>query len=57
VDDLDATVENGSVTLRVSGTDELELEVWGARRKRGLFEKVFERRLEIVEEVPSRRAG
>jgi hypothetical protein len=41
----------------VTGTDDLELEVWGARRKRGLFEKVFGRRLEIVEEVSSRQAG
>jgi exopolyphosphatase / guanosine-5'-triphosphate,3'-diphosphate pyrophosphatase len=54
VDDLDASVADDSVTLRVSGTDDVELEVWGARRKRGLFEKVFDRRLEVV--VAARRS-
>lgn len=57
VDDLDVNVGKGSVTIRAWGIDDLELELWGARRKRQLFEKVFERRLEIVEERASRRAG
>ncbi len=36
------------VLLRVVGEHDNELEVWGARRKRELFEKVFQRELEII---------
>jgi hypothetical protein len=34
--------------LRVSAVDDAELELWGARRRRELFEKVYGRELEVV---------
>lgn len=57
VDDVDLSISDRSVRIRAWGIDDLELELWGARRKRQLFEKVFERRLEVVEAHASRRAG
>ncbi len=37
------------VVVEVEGSDDCELEVWGARRKRELFEKIFGRDLEVVD--------
>lgn len=48
VDDLQVDVGANLVVLRLSVRDDAELELWGARRRRELFEKVFERELEIV---------
>jgi hypothetical protein len=36
------------VTIRVHAEDDPELELWGARRKRELFEKVFDRDVEFL---------
>ena len=35
------------VLLRLRAVDDVELEVWGARRKRGLLEKVLGREVEL----------
>jgi hypothetical protein len=43
--------------LRLTATDDAELELWGARRRRELFEKVFERELEMVVGPSVRPAG
>ncbi len=48
VEDLDAFVGKDLVVLRLTATDDAELELWGARRRRELFEKVFSRELELV---------
>ncbi len=48
VEDLDAFVGKELVVLRLTATDDAELELWGARRRRELFEKVFARELELV---------
>jgi exopolyphosphatase / guanosine-5'-triphosphate,3'-diphosphate pyrophosphatase len=48
VDDLDAFVGKDLVVIRLSAHDDAELELWGARRRRELFEKVFARELELV---------
>jgi exopolyphosphatase/guanosine-5'-triphosphate,3'-diphosphate pyrophosphatase len=48
VEDLDAFVGKELVVLRLTATDDAELELWGARRRRELFEKVFTRELELV---------
>jgi exopolyphosphatase/guanosine-5'-triphosphate,3'-diphosphate pyrophosphatase len=56
VDDLTANVGTELVVLRVRARDDAELELWGARRRRELFEKVFGRELEVVA-VPSTRAA
>jgi exopolyphosphatase / guanosine-5'-triphosphate,3'-diphosphate pyrophosphatase len=48
VDDVRAEIGTDLVVLRVRAQDEAELETWGARRRRDLFEKVFERHLEIA---------
>ena len=36
------------VLLRLRARGDAELELWGARRKRELFEKVFDRELELT---------
>jgi exopolyphosphatase/guanosine-5'-triphosphate,3'-diphosphate pyrophosphatase len=48
VEDLAAFVGKDLVVLRLTATDDAELELWGARRRRELFEKVFARELELV---------
>ncbi|HVJ98121.1 MAG TPA: hypothetical protein VNC41_14925, partial [Acidimicrobiia bacterium] len=57
VEDLQANVGTDLVMLRLSATDDAELELWGARRRRELFEKVFERELEMVVGPSVRPAG
>ena len=37
-----------TVQLAVSSAGDADVDVWGARRKRELFEKVFSRRLEVL---------
>ena len=41
VDVVTAHVRDDRVELDIEGGDDVDLEVWGVRRKRGLFEKVF----------------
>jgi exopolyphosphatase/guanosine-5'-triphosphate,3'-diphosphate pyrophosphatase len=48
VDDVCVTVGPSLVVVRLTARDDAELELWGARRKRDLFEKVFERDLELT---------
>jgi exopolyphosphatase/guanosine-5'-triphosphate,3'-diphosphate pyrophosphatase len=45
---LDATITPSLVLLRLRALDDAELEIWGARRKRALLEKVLDRELEII---------
>ncbi len=45
---LDAMVTPSLVLLRVRALDDAELEIWGARRKRPLLEKVLDRELELT---------
>ncbi len=48
VEHVESRIGPSLVVLRLLATDDCELELWGARRKRGLFEKVFERDLELT---------
>ena len=48
VDDLRAFVGADLVVIRLVVHDDAELEMWGARRRRELFEKVFSRELELA---------
>ncbi len=48
VTDVRAEIGTDLVVLRISAVDDAELECWGARRRRDLFEKVFERHLEVA---------
>jgi exopolyphosphatase/guanosine-5'-triphosphate,3'-diphosphate pyrophosphatase len=48
VEDLRATVGADLVVLRLTTNGDPELELWGARRRRELFEKVFDRELELT---------
>jgi exopolyphosphatase/guanosine-5'-triphosphate,3'-diphosphate pyrophosphatase len=48
VDDVHAELGTDLVVLRIDVHDDAELELWGARRRRDLFEKVFRRELEVV---------
>ena len=54
--DVDAVVADGAVRLSVTASKDAELELWGLRRKRDLFEKVFECRLEASAVEPSAEA-
>ena len=48
VEDLDVEVLDDRVRLLVHSHGDLDLEVWGVRRKRELFERLFDRRLDVV---------
>ena len=48
VDSVDVETSGDLVVLRVRSRDDSELELWGVRRRRDLFEKVFERELEAT---------
>jgi len=48
VDDIDVRVGPSLVMIRLTRNRDAELEQWGARRKRELFEKVFRRELEVT---------
>lgn len=47
VEAVEVCVGDDQVELRVRAGGDVEVDVWGARRKRGLFEQVFARRLEV----------
>jgi exopolyphosphatase/guanosine-5'-triphosphate,3'-diphosphate pyrophosphatase len=48
VDDLSVQLGGELVVVRLSAHDDVELALWGARRRRELFEKVFARELELT---------
>jgi exopolyphosphatase / guanosine-5'-triphosphate,3'-diphosphate pyrophosphatase len=48
VEDVRVDLGTDLVMLRVTALDDAELELWGARRRRELFEKVYARELEVV---------
>ncbi len=48
VEHVDVRVGPSLAVIRITASDDCELELWGARRKRELFEKVFGRDLELV---------
>ncbi len=52
VDGVDVVVEDDRIELRLRTTGDVELDLWGARRKRSLFEQVFRRRLELSDGAP-----
>ena len=49
VRDVSVTTRPGVVEVTVDADDDIDLEVWGLRRKRELFERVFECKLEVRE--------
>ncbi len=48
VDGIDVEVTRTRVRLLITSRGDMDLELWGLRRKRELFERLFDRRLEIV---------
>ncbi|MBV9934347.1 MAG: Ppx/GppA family phosphatase [Actinobacteria bacterium] len=48
VEGIDVHIDDSRVEIEVRSGGEVELELWGARRKRALFERVFDRRVEVV---------
>ena len=48
VESVDVQIGADLVVLRLHARENAELEVWGVRRRRDLFEKVFERELEAI---------
>jgi exopolyphosphatase/guanosine-5'-triphosphate,3'-diphosphate pyrophosphatase len=57
VDDIDVNVGPSLVMIRLSSDRDTELEEWGARRKRDLFEKLFNRELEVTAHPSGSRAA
>lgn len=47
VDQVSATIKKRKVALRVSGADDLELELWAARRKLGPLGEVLDRKVKV----------
>jgi exopolyphosphatase/guanosine-5'-triphosphate,3'-diphosphate pyrophosphatase len=48
VDGVDVESTRTRVRLMVTSRGDMDLELWGLRRKRELFERLFERLLEVV---------
>ncbi|HVM08767.1 MAG TPA: Ppx/GppA phosphatase family protein [Acidimicrobiales bacterium] len=48
VDGVDVEIDKKQVRILVAATGDADLELWGVRRKRELFESVFDRKLELV---------
>lgn len=48
VEDVDVEISDRSIDLRVTARTDADLELWGARRKRALFEQVTGRHLEVA---------
>lgn len=48
VEQVNVELNGSRVRLKVSSTGDVDVDVWGARRKRELFEKHFGRRLEVI---------
>jgi len=57
VDAIDVRVGPSLVMIRLSSDRDTELEQWGARRKRDLFEKLFGRELEVTAHPSGTRAA
>jgi exopolyphosphatase/guanosine-5'-triphosphate,3'-diphosphate pyrophosphatase len=53
VDGVDVEVEGDRMRVSVHGEGDIDLELWGARRKRGLFERTFGHHVEFVAVRPS----
>ncbi len=54
---ISAQITDNLVILRLRADGDAELELWAARRRRELFEKVFDRELEVVVEPAPRTAA
>lgn len=52
VGEIDVSIDDERVALGVHATTDADLEVWGARRKRALFEEVTGRRLHVEAVAP-----
>lgn len=48
VDEVEVELADGKVRLLIGAQADVDLEVWGVRRKRELFERLFERTLDVV---------
>ncbi len=57
VDAIDVRVGPSLVMIRLTSDRDTELEQWGTRRKRDLFEKVFSRELEVTAHATGSRAA
>lgn len=48
VDGIEVVLDDARARLVVKAQGDIALELWGARRKRALFERLFDRRLDVV---------
>lgn len=48
VDSIDVELDDDEATLRVEGPGDIDLELWGARRKKGMLERMLGRTLHVV---------
>lgn len=56
VNDVQVDVDKGAITLKLSAKQFPEVDIWGARKRSKLFEKVFDTPLGIEWAVPSEEA-
>jgi exopolyphosphatase/guanosine-5'-triphosphate,3'-diphosphate pyrophosphatase len=48
VEGLDVSLSDDGVRIIIDGRSDADLEIWGARRKKALFERLFGRRLDVA---------
>ena len=48
VGDVEVVLNGSRARLNVAGSGDIDVDLWGGRRKRELFERLFDRRLEVV---------
>ena len=49
VRDVQVSADDESIHIVVDADDDIDLELWGLRRKRDLIEKVFARTLDVID--------
>jgi exopolyphosphatase/guanosine-5'-triphosphate,3'-diphosphate pyrophosphatase len=57
VQGVDVESDGGTLRVWARSADDIEIELWGARRKRGLMERTLGRRLEFRSADPAGRSG
>ena len=48
VGDIEVVIDGSRARVNVWGNGDIDVDLWGGRRKRELFERLFDRRLEVV---------
>ena len=57
MEDVEVEIDGSTVRVCTRAADDIEIELWGARRKRTLMERTLGRRLEFRARGPAGRNG